>query len=602
MAKRIKKQNIARTINRNPLPEYEKEFLFESNGVPTDPKKVRTTAELIAYLDHNKDASLDAHIMCLEKETGRAFVAPISKAKLKETFKENNKLTSTAKFREAYDSFARDTDMSSVGTHTVGNDFIPLLGGPFYKQLYYYNDYLQAHGQAFYAFHHDPIARCIVNVTRQFVLGRGFRIDVISKDEDQEKLGQVVWDAFSETNDINRMMEHLCDELCVYGEDMIWWLPDNETKIQYNLRPGQEAPKGIIPRVRLIDPSNFIEIVTFPEDITRVLYYVWLTPTQYQIYTGADGGNVVPSTKFIYRHIPADQLMHVKVNCMSNEKRGRSDLYPIFGYLKRLRDTVNYAIIGEQKNAAWGIDTTVEGDQADIDNYIASQDVIAPAGSEFVHTAAVKREYLANTGSGKAASNTFDWCLSMIASGAGIPIQYLNVHLSGGSTKASSLVATEPVAKKFEERQLVIERVLKQMATRLFKKFGITAEIEVSFPEIATQDRSTKLKDLVLGDQAEYITHERAAEIYAKEMGITEYDYETEMAKRKQENADGEDLLSPLNPLTQPGQPIAQKGPQQPAQGPQQSDPKKFLSPTQAKPRGVTADDRKAQAKADGSI
>src|SRR5260221_312108 len=81
-------------------------------------------------------------------------------------------------------------------------------------------------------------------------------------------------------------------------------LQNNATKIGYQLRPGQEVPTGIIPRMRLIDPSVIWDIITYPEDITRVLAYVWVAPTQYQIYT-APG---ISTLKFIYQQIPSDQV------------------------------------------------------------------------------------------------------------------------------------------------------------------------------------------------------------------------------------------------------------------------------------------------------
>jgi hypothetical protein len=412
------------------------------------------------------------------------------------------------------------------------------------------------HAIAFHALHHDPIAKRIANVVNQFTLGKGFRADVNAGSKDKAK-AQALWDAFSKTNNLVRFMKYANLELTTYGEIMPWKLPNNQTFIQYKVRPGQEVPIGLLPRWRLIDPSVIWEIVTFPEDIQRVLYFQWVAPTQYQMYTGMEGGSQVPTSKFIIQQIPGDEIKHRKINCVSNEKRGRSDFFAILGYLKRMRDSVNFEMVAHLKNASWAIDTTVEGSQTDIDNYIASQSALnpsAPAGSEFVHTSKIKREYNANQGSGGGKFSDFEWNLSMICIGAGIPMNYLGTHLSGGSTRASALVATEPVVKVFEERQNELEGLILDIGEDLFKQFGIDASLEVTFPEIITQDRSSKIKDIVVAEQAGYIKPERAATMVAKELGITDYNYGNEQIDIRQSIQSKDPATRPLTDQPLQGQ------------------------------------------------
>lgn len=520
---------------------YEISDKFSENK-STDPLAIRTLPELIAHLEKTEASELDARVICVNKE-GKREIRKLNKTEFLEHYKKTT-IEMTDKFKEAIDSFQYD-DGSSGGK--VGVDYIPLLGGPFNKQMYIY-DYLKMHSTAFHAYHHDPLARNIVNVKRDFTLGRGWQVT------SKNPLALALWNAFEEANSLYDIMHYIAAEIEIYGETMIWWLPNHATQIGYQLKPGQEVPQGLIPRIRLIDPSVIWEIVTYPEDITRVLYYQWIAPTQYQIYSGTDKGASVATSKFIYQQVPADQVDHWKVNCVSNEKRGRSGLFPILGYLKRLRDSVNYSIIAMQKAAAWGMDTTIDGSQGDIDAYMDSQrqlGTIAPAGSEFVHSTKVKREYVSNSATSKGgASQSFDWCVSMIAAGSGIPISYLNTHLSGGQTRASALVATEPVTKMFENRQLLYERMMKKMAKRLFKQFGLDAEIEVTFPELVSQDRSAKLKDLALAQTQGWLSNKRAAEISAQELQITEYNYDKEKV-----DIEDQDVLptSKTSPLTSPG-------------------------------------------------
>lgn len=514
---------------------YEIDDSFKSWG-GSNPLEIHSVGELLEAAKAGK-VEIDAKVLGYDSNKKWKFKRLNTKQ-----FTEACAKPGRRSIREASDLFAYDLDGSS-GNLVGGQDFTPLLGGPFNKQLYYY-DYLRMHALAFYAYHHDPIGKAIVSITRDFVLGRGVRVDI------KDKKAQAIWDAFAQVNNIPRMLELICDEACIYGENLIWWLPNRETKIGYQLRGDQAIPKGYLPRIRLIDPSVIWEIVTYPEDITRVLFYQWVAPTQYQIYSTSQ----VPTAKFIYQQIPANEVDHFKLNCVSNEKRGRSDLFPALGYMKRLRDSVDYQLIQMQKQMAWAMDTTIEGSQTDVDNYVSAMEnlgTIPLAGSEFAHTSKIKREMLAPSAGAKGQSSAFEWCLSMICAAVQIPTNYLGTHMSGGAARASAVVATEPVAKKFQMRQLYMERILLKMGERLAEQFGMEFDMEVTFPELISQDRSAKLKDLALAESQRWVSNETAAEIAAKEFGITSYKYAEEMERIAKEDSK---LPTMPSPLTGPAQ------------------------------------------------
>lgn len=544
------------TLSKGCIDEKTYEFDDKFRAGSITPEGVHTTAELYALLKKDSKVGFDGIVMAGGQEKAR--MVRLNKAKFLEAFESNSQAKNAKKVRESTNSFDRGLD-SGTGANLVGDDYVPLLGGPFNKQMYLH-DFLRAYALGFYCYHHDPIGRAIVNIVVDFTLGRGYRLDC----KDDNALAK--WKAFEETNDIQGKMRNIASELVYGGETMLWKLPDNQVYVQWQDKPGQESPKGAIPRVRLIDPSTVWEIITYPEDITRVIAYQQVFPTQYQIYTAKDGGSTVPSSKFVIQQIPADQVMHYKVNCASNEKRGRSDFYPSFGFMKRLRDTIQYLVIQEQKNAAWAIDTTIEGSATDIDNYVQdqqSQKTISPAGSEFVHTSKITRQYLANTGGSSGTggmSPAVSSCLDMIMASQQIPTSYLGLSNSGGSTRAGALVGTEPVTKKFESRQLVYENIIRD----LFKWVTGTTDCEITFPELITQDRSQKIKDTIMANEVGVISHEMMCNIIAKELGYNSYDYKTEQETIKEEDAlkmdePADDVL--ISPLTakakisgQPGQ------------------------------------------------
>ena len=524
----------------------EERYEYKEDFVPGDTKNpldVHTTSEMIQCLKENDNVDIEARILGWGKDGKRVVKMG------KKEFLEATKQKESKKLREAAGKFLEegwdDGENGWAGGNQIGRDFTPILGGPFDKQLYY-RDYLRMIATSFYAYHHDPVARDIVNINVDFTLGRGFQLHT-----DNPK-AQLLWDAFSAANELHTQFEHAAAELSIYGEIMWWELPNNNARISFDPFAGEMIPKAILPRIRLIDPSNIAEIITVPEDPIRgVLYYVWMAPTQYQMYTR----DKQPSNKFIYTQIPAEQIMHFKVNSVSNEKRGRSDFFPALGYMKRLRDSVNYSIVAQQKAAAWCIDPTIQGNQEDINNYINDQQSLGQvptAGSEFVHTEAIKREYLSNQAGRTGESPAFNWCLNMICMSSGIPISYLGTHLSGGQTRASALVSTEPVAKRFERRRLVYDRMLRAIFNRLMRRFDIVADCEIIFPELITQDRSAKLKDLLVAQNANWLSHETCAEIAAKELDVKNFDYKTEQADiLKDDKTFGIDP-SQTNPLTAP--------------------------------------------------
>lgn len=550
MAKQLTKKTEAYNaelrvqVLKNALPYNEDTYSYDDSFRPAKDltaNSVHTTAELVALLEADRTIEIDARVIVANKKREATIRRISGREKFLESFKAADRKWSSRKMRESDDFFGADM---SPGSIVDGQDFTPLLGGPFYKQLYQY-DYLRMHNTCFYAWHHDPIAKATVEMIVDFVLGRGFKVESTCENEGEKKQYQIQWDAFAKANNFDTLVRQFLTEIIVYGESMFWKLPNHQTKIVYNLAPGQKTPKGIIPRIRLIDPSCIWEIVTYPEDISRVLYYQWIAPTQYQTYTAPQ----VPTTKFIFTQVPADQVIHEKINCASNEKRGRSDLFASLGYMKRLRDSVNYAIVSDQKRSAWSIDTTVAGSQSDVDNYASAMQAlgtIPSAGSEFIHTAAIKREYMNNTGAATGQSTSFEWCLSMAAIGNRLPVSYYGTHLSGSQARGAALISTEPVAKMFESRQMKVERVTRE----IYSWVTGSDDVEVMFPEIIAQDSATKIRNIVVADSNQYFEKARCAAMVAKELNVTDFDYEKEKLAIEADMKAGLDITGPL---TSPG-------------------------------------------------
>lgn len=528
-------------------------YLFDDSFKPGNVSQfgsVHTTPELMSHLDLNPKAEASAIILEATSRGNYRYRKLANRDQVREAWRRGNQARKTRvpQFREGFDNDVNTNLSAGTNAGLVGDDFVPLMGGPFNKQPYL-TDYLRAHAYCFHEYHHHPFARAIVHITRDFVLGGGYRVD----SDDLKALA--LWRAFEKVNRLEEMMEDIVKEGSTYGENLIWWLPNQQVYIGYKDRPGQDPAQGIIPRIRMIDPSTCWEIVTYPEDIQRVLFYQLVFPTQYQIYTGMDKGQPVSGSKFIMQQLPASDVMHFKYNCMSNEKRGRSDLFPVLGYLKWVRDCVNYKLISLKKQSAWTEDIIVEGSQKDVDQLgeaLKALGVFEPAGSRFIHTDKIKRNYLAPVAGSTGKDETLEWGMNMIAAGVQIPVTYFGLSHQAGQSRAGAIVGTEPVAKKMERRQKETGRIISALWRKFQDDYGVYgSECEVTFPEVITQDRTAKLKDVKFAEDAGYISRKTAAPVVAKELQLDSYDYDEE---KTQIDSEKEEHIQPTigAPLTSP--------------------------------------------------
>lgn len=129
-----------------------------------------------------------------------------------------------------------------------GNDFVPFLNGPFYKQLYQY-DYLKMHARAFELVNHHALAAGACKIMTRFVVGRGISFSI--KDERARDL----WDDFWERNDMRAKVRQMARDLMWQGELMLRY---------YEREPGKLT-------MRILDPSTCWEVVTDPEDFEHCL-------------------------------------------------------------------------------------------------------------------------------------------------------------------------------------------------------------------------------------------------------------------------------------------------------------------------------------------
>jgi hypothetical protein len=417
-------------------------------------------------------------------------------------------------------------DFSSAGGQFDVNqytEYVPLVGGPFYRQLYIY-DFLKQIAYSFEASNHNPLAKAILNILTLYAFGRRFEVRI--KNDKQKK----VWEQFDQEHKIvSNVSRFWARELEMYGD---WYLHKKTWQA--------------------VDPSTIWDIITEPENIENEFYAYQAYPTQYQIYTGfnvagAPGGQKQPGSKYVVKQIPMKDLIHVKINCVSNEKRGRSSLFSILGWLKRLKDLYNAQVIREWLYSSFIWDVKVTGSETDVTSYAATFPSMPNPGSPYIHNESVElkpQSALPSTGQG-GGSGMGSELISFIAVALQIPKEFLNVASRGGGSRVQALTAAEPFTKRIEEIQSLWEEILTEIFKTCMEQNGVEykdGDVEFLFPSVTKDTTTETLQNLSLAEMQGWLSKRTAAEMAAKELNITSYDFEEEQGIIKQDEADGFNL------------------------------------------------------------
>lgn len=265
---------------------------------------------------------------------------------------------------------------------------------------------------------------------------------------------------------------------------------------------------------------------------------------------GIDVDLPVPTIKFIIRQVPALQYFHMKINTVEGEVRGRSELFAILGWLKRLKEYATDRVIRNKMGNLFVLDVAVEGDAAAVQQIQQQFSVPPGPGGFFFHNKAAELTGIEAKIGASDTQGDWEMFLTIIAMGAGISKQYLGMGEAGG--KAEALVGTEPDIKTFEDYQELMEEFFLQDAQRVFERAkerkeippDLSVTVEATYPALAEENRSEKLKDFAFGESMSWWSHRRTATAAAKEMQMTSYDYDQEQQQIAQEDATKEILFN----------------------------------------------------------
>ena len=361
--------------------------------------------------------------------------------------------------------------------------------------------------RAYAAWCRNPLAGQIVGITTQFVMGKG--VGFQAKDDGVQVALKNFWR--DPENEMQSMQRWMSNELQIYGELFI----------RFFINPINGAV-----RIVLIDPLEIRDVVTDPEDVRKPVAFLReyrrkaLPEEWIEAFRGRGVGVLPLQDETVKEAIPGEEIIHLKVNNVSNRTRGLSELYRVLPWLDAYdrwledRITINRArgtfaflrkVPAVPEKAAGPFETTTGG------RYKPPK----PGSILVVHESEDWQVLSPNIGSDDAKEDGRAIKL-MIAAGSGIFEHYFGDPSTGNLATTRSMEL--PMVKKFEDRQRLFENVFGKIFQRVIDA-GIASGtlpadvdrmVDVNFPPIVPDDVAQLTKILVQQVESGLISRDSA--------------------------------------------------------------------------------------------
>jgi len=343
--------------------------------------------------------------------------------------------------------------------------------------------YLEMHNEIYTAYHANPLAFAIIEITTSFVLGKGITIDAANRN-----VQRVLMDFWNDPdNTMDERVYNICTELALYGEIFVRFFVN-----KYD---------GTV-KIRLIDPSLIDLIESDPEDVETPLRFhrrpigqtisVTDPPQNPPDITKLDiTSNYTEGEWFKAR----EEMLQFAINKVSNAKRGNSDLATLLPWLRRYKDWLTDRVRINKYKSAFLYDVTLRGaDKKAIDRKRMEYSYPPEPGSVIVHNEAEQWNAVQPQIQANDAKEDGRAIKLMIAAGAGLPEHYLSDSSQGNRATAAEMGL--PTLLKFQRRQRLIRRIIRTILDRVIEeaqkagKLGqqIDTSYDVTFPEIDVED------------------------------------------------------------------------------------------------------------------
>ena len=235
--------------------------------------------------------------------------------------------------------------------------------------------------------------------------------------------------------------------------------------------------------------------------------------------------------KWIVRQIPADQVIRMRGNCTSQEKRGRPFIFDILGWLKKLKDTYTGKVLAEQLQACFVYDVTVDGGPGDVAAEASKYKYIPVAPSIRFHNKAITFEAVAPTaGKQGGGTDTAQEILALLATAMGFPKDFFNVMAQGSGSRATAIVGSEPFTKVIEEFQQdfkdFLDDIIEDFCERVAHVDYNEEDWKCSFPSVSKDSAKDVIANIGTAKELGVYSDRAAATKIAAELGDEDYDFD----------------------------------------------------------------------------
>ncbi|MFZ6029865.1 MAG: hypothetical protein ACOYYS_19295 [Chloroflexota bacterium] len=340
----------------------------------------------------------------------------------------------------------------------------------------------------FEAWRTNAMARRIVDLTTQYVIGAGIKIECPEHEETHKFLQR--WWAHPQNNMDHRLPE-LCDELSRSGE----------------LFPILSTDYSGMTYVRAVPAIDILDIETAIDDIEQAIA-IYEKPRYDTPRANIDtpfglAGRAWPAYRPALDY-PTEHgefttvALHYPVNRPIGAIHGESDLAPIVKWLVRYSSWLeDRARLNRYRNI---FNWFVKGNYKDSAERIARQNEInanpPPPGSIIVHDASEEWDVKAPKLESHEAGEDGLAIKKMVAAGSGTPLHFLAEPES--ATRTTAEAAGGPTYRHYEQRQRYFLGMLHQLATvavrrraQVDHRVSVRAEIVIKAGDISARDNSS---------------------------------------------------------------------------------------------------------------
>mgnify|MGYP001040438412 CR=1 FL=1 len=324
--------------------------------------------------------------------------------------------------------------------------------------------------QALEAWRSNPLARRIVGLTSQYVVGGGVRITCVHPAT--EEFLQQWWG--HELNQCTLRIYEWCDELTRAGE-LFLLLSTDAAGMTY---------------VRAVPAAQITAIETAENDLQQELAF----------HQQLDGlGEERVWAAYDSRNDSPDQvvMLHFAINRPPGAVRGESDLAPLLVWLNRYAIWLeDRARLNRYRNAFYFVVKSRFLSEAERAARQAVLNEVPPTpGSILVTDESEQWEVIHPRLESHEASTDGLSIKKIIAAGAGVPLHFLAEPES--STRSTAEAAGGPTFRHFEQRQLFFSEMLRQLAViavrrraMLDRRVDPAASIQVQAADLSARDNA----------------------------------------------------------------------------------------------------------------